>query len=115
MQLQKLPLHLVLGGVVSGQRHVCRDEGKVDRACLQPVGAAQHGGLAWPRPLTSRAKAGSIHLLLGRLLLLLDVLVDVDVLHDCTDALSDRLVVQVAVGEPDCTRLGRKEGCRTGG
>lgn len=48
MELQELPLHLVLGRVVRSQCHVSRDQGKVDRASLQPEGSPQYSGLAQP-------------------------------------------------------------------
>lgn len=91
MQLQEVSLDVTLGRVVGRQRDVCRDEVEVDRARLQPDGAAQQGRL----PLTR--------------LLLLDVLPYVDVLHHGADALPHRLVVQVAGGNPDCSRLEKQE------
>ena len=102
MELQELPLHLTLGGVVCGEGDVGSDEVEVHRARLQPEGSSERGR----RPRAPQRAAGPVA---GRRRLLLDVLVDADVLHHRADALAHRLVVQVTAGQADCSGLGKQQ------
>lgn len=108
MQLQKLPLHFTFCWVVSSQGDVCCNEVQVDRTRLQPDRASQQRGLTETQRLTGTLNLPG-RLQPGRLavLLLFDVLTDVYILHHSADALSHRLVVQVAVGYANDRRLGR--------
>lgn len=90
--------------MVSSQGDVCCNEVQVDRTRLQPDRASQQRGLTETLTLPSRLQPGRL-----AVLLLFDVLTDVYVLHHSADALSHRLVVQVAVGYANDGCLGRVE------
>lgn len=118
MQFQKMPLDFTFGWVVGGQGDVRCDEVQVERTRLQPDRAPQQRGLTETQrlpgalTLSSRLQPGGLAVLL--LLLLFDVLPDVHVLHHGADALPHRLVVQVAVGHADDSRLERDRRRKSG-
>ena len=105
MELQKLPLDLTFGWVVSGQGDVCCDEVQVDWTRLQPDRASQQRGLTHTQRLTQTLTLSG-WLQPDSLAMLLDVLANVYILHHSTDALPHRLVVQVAVGYTNDRSLG---------